>query len=464
MEVEHKPQSNSAVLPKQRNWRRAMVASSTLVAMLMVGLGFLPPALLQTSMRNRVIGQPFADTPLTAAATAASGGWFTPLTFHDVQIRDPENRIVCLVKELRTSKGMLGFLTEPDEVGRLTLVEPRFEVNVDASGKWPEFSQRPSRSRLNFEIMDGEVVVHVPWRKLPIVDVSKLDVTGRVGPGPDGRRTLTVDATQVFDHESLSEAHTEQNLALIAPVLSQSTTVSGAASVWVDTVQIPLEGEAKAPFPIRGRAEFHSLQARLKEEWISQLAILVGGATGTTVPDRIEVVRNCEVSFEISETGIRHDSMVFLLPDLAEELRVTSSGTISLDESLDLRLGVKVPSVAPANRPVMSFISQLTAEPIQLAVKGTVSKPKLELPAEFAAGLLNGIAPAQHTETSPAVPGAIAGMVQSFSNPDKEEAGRQLTGSIVDLIRAIDHNARQKAKENPDGKPQKTARKKRRSE
>lgn len=439
-----------------------MVASSTLVAMLMVGLGFLPPALLQTSMRNRVIGQPFADTPLTAAAAAASGGWFTPLIFHDVEIRDPGSRIVCQVKELRTSKGMLGFLTDPDEVGRLTLVEPKFEVNVADDGKWPELSQRPSGSRLSFEIIDGEVVVNVPWRKLPIVDVSKLDVTGRIGPGPDGRRTLTVDATQIFDHESLSESHSEQNLALIAPVLSQSTTVSGDASVWVDTVQIPLEGESKAPFPIRGRAQFHSLQARLKEEWITQLAMLVGGATGTTVPDRIEVVRNCAVSFEISDTGIRHDSMVFLLPDLARELRVTSSGTISLDESLDLRLGVKVPGIAPANRPVLSFISQLTAEPIQLAVKGTVSKPKLELPAEFAAGLLNGIVPAQHTQETPAVPNAIAGMVQSFGNPDKDEAGRQLTGSIVNLIRAIDHNAKQKAKDNPDGKNQKAVRKKRR--
>ncbi len=465
MEVEHKSQTETPAPKPKSRWRRAMVASSTLVAMLMVGLGFLPPILLQTSLRNRVIGKPFADGPMTATAATASGGWFTPLTFSDVEIRDGKSQIVCAIKELKTSKGMLGFMTEPDEVGRLVFVEPKVEVNVAEDGKWPEFPQRPSKSRLNFEIVDGEVIVNVPWRKLPIVDVQKLDVTGRIGPGPDGRRTLTVDATQIFSREPLSEAHTEQNLALIAPVLSQSTTVSGAASVWVDTIQIPLEGDSRSPFPIRGRAEFHSLEARLKEDWVNQLAALVGGATGTTLPDRVEVVKNSIVNFEVSESGIRHEGMVFLLPDIARELKITSSGTISLDESLDLKLAVKVPSIAPANRPMLSFISQLTAEPIQLAVKGTVSKPKLELPTGLAAGLLNGIVPAQHsTEEAPAVPDAIAGMIQSVGNPNKDEAGKQLTSSIFNLIKAVDQNAKQKAKDKAEGRTPRPAKKKRRAE
>lgn len=450
MEVENQSQPNPASTPAKPRWRRAMVASSTLVAMLIVGTGFLPPILLQTSLRDRVIGAPFADGPMKATAAAATGGWFTPLTFHDVHISDDKGQIVCTIKELRTTKGLLSFITEPDDVGRLTFVEPKVSVKVAEDGKWPEFSQKPSKSRLVYEVVDGELDVSVPWRKLPIVDVAKLDITGKIGPGPDGRRTLTVDATQVFDHEPLSEAHTEQNFALIAPVLSQSTTVSGSASVWLDTISMPLEGEQKSPFPIRGRAEFHTLDARLKEDWIRQLAALTGGITGTTLPDRVEVVKDSDVQFEISETGIRHEGMVFLLPEIAKELQITSEGTIQLDESLDLSLSVKVPKIVPANRPMLSFLSQLTAEPIQLAVKGTVSKPTLEMPQGLAGGLLSGIMPAQHTTEAPAVPDAISGVLQSVTNPNKEEAGKQLTGSIFSLIKAIDQNAKQKAAADPN--------------
>ena len=65
-------------------------------------------------------------------------------------------------------------------------------------------------------------------------------------------------------------------------------------------------------------------------------------------------------------------------------------------------------------------------------------------------GLLNGIMPAQHTTETPAVPDAISGIIQSVTNPNKEEAGKQLTGSIFNMIKAIDQNAKQKAAADPD--------------
>ncbi|MBC7967115.1 MAG: hypothetical protein H7Z17_14470 [Fuerstia sp.] len=446
--------------------RRGVVATSVLLSMLTVGICAGPAVLTATSMRNSLLNSAIGNEELMATAASATGGWFAPLVFHDVRIQDAEGKFVWTVKEIRTEKGVLSFITDSVHIGEIRLTDSSLKVRLNDEGQWPLTSRvKPSKSELTFRVENGSLELSVPWREIPIVELSRLTIAGNIGPDVDGHRMLNIDPVQLLDHEALSDAHTHQNLALIAPVLSQSTTLSGSASVWLDEMHIPLDenlssnvaaGEtpdaeqgASLNFPIHGRAEFHALDARLKENWTRQLTALVGQLSGTSLPDRIQVLKDSKVEFSVSDDGISHDGMVFLLPQLAEELTFTSSGIVHLDETLDLLLTVTVPNVVPAGRPFLALLSQLMAAPIQLRVVGTVSEPKLQFPEgmNLLSDLTSRIAPAGYTEEAPPLTSAVFDLIQNVGSQDREKAKQALPGNILNIIRAVDEQAKQKRQE-----------------
>ena len=449
-EVSEDTANHQAPTRAPARWRRAYVTTSVVMAMLVSGSAVLPFALMNTSLRDRVLGAAVNTDVLTATSETATGGWFAPLVFRNVRIFDADGRIVCTVRELRTSKGLLDRFTDALNAGLITLVEPHVEVHLGDDGKWPNFGKRTSsNAQLSFAIEDGSFKMTAPWRPVPIVDLDELRITGKVGPDAAGRRMLTVDAAQILDHEPLSEAHTRQNLAMVAPVLAQATEVSGSASVWMDESQIPLDRDDRQdqPFKIPGRVEFHSMEARLKDVWARQIVALTGQLTGTELPDRIEVLKNSRVDFVVAEDGISHDGMVFLLPQIAKQLTIESSGVVHLDESLDLLLTVTMPQVVTANQPVLALLSELSSEPLQLQVRGTVSQPQLQLPegTSLLDEISKRIAPAQHEEVAPTLPSAITDLLQDAGGADKAQARKDLPGNILNIIRAVDQAKKSKA-------------------
>jgi len=456
---------------KSQFWkRRGVVATSIILSMLSAGVCAIPMVLTATAMRNRVLNSAIDNEELTATAESATGGWFAPLVFHDVRIADADGHVVWTVKEIRTAKGLLSLITDPVHIGEIRLVKSSLKVQLNADGQWPLKGRvKPSKSELSFRIEDSSLELSVPWRAIPILDLSRLTITGDIGPDVDGHRMLNIDPVQVLDHEVLSESHSQQNLALIAPVLAQSTALSGSASVWLDEIHIPLdenpvsdinsgeisgtehgESESKSKsFPIRGRAEFHVLEARLKEHWTRQLTALIGQVSGTSLPDQIQILHDSTVQFSVSKDGIAHEGLVFLLPQLAQDLTITSSGIVRLDETLDLLLTLNVPKIVPAGRPLLVLLSQLSAAPMQLRVVGTVSEPKLQLPEgmNLLGDLTKRIAPAQYTEEAPSLPSAVIDLMQNAGSQDREQVKQDLPGSILNLIRAVDEQTKQKRAE-----------------
>lgn len=446
--------------------RRAVVTTSVVLSMLGTGICLAPTVLTATSMRNKLLASAVDNYKLTATSESATGGWFAPLAFQGVQIRSADGRFLWTLKEIQTSKGLLSFITDPDHVGDIRLTDSSAKITLDDDGKWP-FNKptEPSNSELAFHIANGSLEIIAPWREVPIVEISKLTIDGNIAKDANGQRRLHVEPIQVLDHEPLSESHTQQNLALIAPILSQSTELSGIASAWLDEINIPI-GQAVAAdsaesvnsettdgfrsnVQIRGRAEFHSLEARLKENWTKQLTAIIGQVSGSAIPNQIQVLKDSKLDFSITDKGIHHTGMVFLLPELAKEMTITSSGTVYLDESIDLLLGLNVPKIVQTGKPFLTMLAQLTSMPIQLRVLGTVSEPKLQLPEgmDLLSRLTNQVTPAQHTEESRALPYAVMDLIQNVGSQDREQAKKDLPGNILNLIRAVDQKAKEKQTE-----------------
>ncbi|MEJ7594828.1 MAG: hypothetical protein WKF77_25160 [Planctomycetaceae bacterium] len=97
----------------------------------------------------------------------------------------------------------------------------------------------------------------------------------------------------------------------------------------------------------------------------------------------------------------------------------------------------------------MAFLSQLMAVPIQFRVVGTVSEPKLQLPEgmNLLGDLTSRIAPAQYTEEAPPLTSAVLSLIQNVGGEDREEAKQALPGNILNLIRAVDEQTKQKRQE-----------------
>jgi len=441
-------------------WRRAIVASSVVGSLVLGGIVMLPTVLNQTEYRNRVLNTAFSKYGLKGTSATASGGWLVPMSYQQIEITDADGRVKVTVDEVRTSKSLLSLASSGNDLGTITLVNPVVEIALDEDGRLPiaQPDAIPSAVNVKFDVEGGAFKLSVPWRELPIVDVDGLNIAGAIEQREDGR-WLRVDPVRVFDHEPLSEAQTEQNLALIAPVLSQTTRVTGEASVWLDGVDMRLDGDpdadpdgsqaAVSPFPLSGRAEFYHVEARLKPEWATQIGQMLGQLGNRPVPDRLEIVRDSVVDFQFTEQGIHHEGLAIVLPDVANRLRVHSSGLVGLDESLNLNLAVQMPAPRGVGGPLLNTLTRLVATPLQLRVVGTVSEPKQVPPAggTWLDEASQRIAPDRHSPEPPPVAQAVMELIQTGADPNKHRAENDLPGSILGLIRAVKHEKERKQRE-----------------
>lgn len=426
----------------KKMWRRASVGIPMLCILAGLGVSFSPFLVLGSSLRDGALEDAVNQSGWHVESGSASGGWFQPISFFDVRISDADGRFECHVSEVRTNSSLIDFISGGPERQKITLVEPQTEIRIAKDGQWPKCSSSGSGMALDFSIEDGSLRVIVPSRSVPIVEVDSCDLRGSVGADENGVSWLNVEPFQVLDRRNLTDAETRHQLALIAPLLSQTTKVSGSVSLSLDQVQIPLDGRQGSAFPIRGRAEIHSLEARLKTGWARQISLMLGSLSGAEVPDQISMLEKTNINFKVIDNGIQHEATAFLFPQISPEFRVVTSGTVHFDETLDLTLSVFLPTELQEKQSALAFLRSFSTSPIPLAVTGTVSSPSVGFPERFdvLSEISRRVTPAQYTEEPPGVPTAVSVLLQGVirSEPSGVKSKKRLAGSILNLIRAVD--------------------------
>ena len=429
------PQHHSTHAPRPRRWRRAVVSGSLLLSMLATGTLLLPSLLLQTSASQLLLSLA-AGSGISVTSSGASGGWLTPLVFQNVQLRDAAGQLDCSIAELSTSKGLWGFLSGASTTTLLRLQNAVLRIKIGPDGRWPEFgSQDAATSDVLFAVENGHFQLSVPWRQVPLVDLDQLNLTGHVGLNSQQRRTIQFHKSQIFDHTPLSDSHADQNLALVAPVLSQTSNITGSASVWLDAIEMPLDATGSGtPFPIRGRVTFHKLEAMLADPLEHRLPVLLRRPAGLILPDRLRVAQETSVNFEITESGIHHDRMEFQLPQVASDFQIATSGTLRLDETLDLQLEVGLPGTLSNNLLWLRLLSFVVKPPLMLAVTGTIAEPAVGLPDGFRLWNVGGLF--SNSGTANTWPSAPGGLINSLREQGAAGARKSLTGSLLNLMQA----------------------------
>lgn len=436
-----KAHTNGTLRQQSRPWQRAGMATGVMVGLLFGVGALIPVAVNQTSYRNVLLNQTLKKHGLTAVASRSNGGWLDPFEFHDVVVSDPLGQLNGKIESLKSNRSILSHLFSGRKQSIVTLIHPRISIALDENGLLSlKTTPETATDDVIFLIQDGEVTLQVPWRDLPILELDQLNIQGRVAQESDGR-WLTIDAIDVLDHAELSDRHTEQNLALVAPLLSQATSLNGTISAQLSPIRICIDKEISADQSLlHGTVQIHSMKARLRKEWSRNIVRLVGQVKQTQIPAGVKLVSESEIEFSVSPEGIHHSGFTLLLPDVARGLEVASSGVLQLDEQVDLTLNIQMPMIRTSRNSFLSSLTDILQAPIQLRVTGTVSHPTIVTPdgRTLLEEFTHRVAPALHTEGSNSVAGSVRAIIQAGTTRNETTRKQQLPGQIFGLIRAID--------------------------
>lgn len=358
-----------------RRWRRraAMLIVATLTLLVLA-----PRLLTHTALRSSLLNALVGKRDLLVRAEEASGGWLEPLSFQQVSLRHRNGSLDCTIGRLQTNLSLLQYLFSPPDSAAVSGDHVSLTVHIDEQGRWPVLgSEGTAAERVRWAVTHGTLVLTVPWRPKPLISLQGLTVNGRIEPDQDGHRCLEIAACRLLDQTPLDDSHAQQNLALIAPVLSQTTGISGSASLLLEAVRIPLDGvEEFSPFPLRGTAVLHRLEASLTPQILQQVNSAVGRLP-LTLPAKISAPRNSQIDFAVTAAGIQHSEMAFSFRGPGPLLQVVTSGVLRLDETISLQLQLR----AGWTRLLPAPWRILTAWMLQrftLQAAGTVNSPELK--------------------------------------------------------------------------------------
>lgn len=368
------PRPSEPASPPLRRWRRR---ATILIAATLTVLVLAPRLLTHTALRSSLLNTLVGKRELLVQTEEASGGWLEPLSFRHVSLRHRNGSLNCTIGRLQTNVSLLQYLCGPPDSAAVSGDHVSLTVHIDEQGRWPTLeSEGTALGRLRWAVTHGTLVLTVPWRPHPLISLQELAVNGRIESDQHGHRSLEIAACRLLDQTPLDNSHAQQNLALIAPVLSQTTEISGSASLMLEAVRIPLDGADEfSPFPLRGTAVLHRLEASLTPQILQQVTSAVGRLP-LTLPARIFAPRNTQIDFAVTAAGIQHAEMAFGFRGLSPLLQIVTSGILRLDETISLQLQLRAGWTQLLQAP-WRILTAWILQRFTLQATGTVSAPEL---------------------------------------------------------------------------------------
>ena len=267
-----------------------------------------------------------------------------------------------------TSRGSVGI----DETLDLHVELPRLD-KAKAADKGPvECRITGTVSNPTLTVKDASLVIRLPEEELPLLDIDSVDITMKVETEGD-ESTLVADPFTVFDQHQMSSAKSDQLLSLVAPTLGDLTDVEGKITLTIETLRIPLGAagdQLVRDLALTGKLQLHDVSATIETPLATTLVKALAALYEKEPPDVVRVIKDADVSFELRNGRLYHESLRIGFPDISPELMGTLSGSVGLDKTLDIAL--EVPSV----------LSKLEGAPedaspdmVRIKITGTIDDP-----------------------------------------------------------------------------------------
>lgn len=433
MESEAKPQKT----------RRRLIAAVVLI--FGVTAVFLPNLIGATGLRNVLANHFISGHGYTASIDGASASWLARVEADGVIVARTGGDLSLSVQNAQTSESTWNLISSVPDFGHVVLNQPHLVLDLSRASPGSENSNddavATSFPTFSAAIEDGRITVLNSSGSSPI-DIRNLNASLHLRDAADGP-VLVMDRTQLFDHLKLTPEMCDHGLQLIAPVLSDVATVEGDFSLELTHVRMPLNSDdALQSGELMGRLRLHQVLCAARSPFLVEVTALIEQLTGFAATRDVKVLDDSWIEFEVRNGEVFHQGLTLLLPELSEDLRIETSGVVSLDEQLDLDLIVVLPEKWTRDIPILS---RLTAEPLEFRVVGTIADPEIRFPEDRdlideLAGRLN---PGGASAGKPTVEGAVGDLLQSLGTTGEGEPDvEQAAGSILKLIQAIRNQAR----------------------
>ena len=387
------------------------------IVALMVCVIVLPWIAQSTPLRNWIVGRAMKDPDLQVRTESASFGYFSPLSIGDLVINKTDGDLRVHVKNVECEKSWLRLWLDLPEAGTVHLKEPKVELVVSGkteTEKEPKESEKRSRPQFRSIVQNAAIEVRRAPEAEPVIDLKGLNLTVAIERDDTGQ-VWVVQPARVLDQTPLTPELCNDGLQLVAPMLGDALNVSGSVSLDLRKFRVPLgvDKERAQEIEIEGMVQLHDVNAGLKNPVIQSAAGLLAGLLKVELPDDIRVLNDSQVAFSIRNGRVQHQGLVFVFSDLSPELRVETSGTVGLDETLDLTLSISIPSSLLGEGPIARRFSD---RPLTVQVSGTINEPKLALPGQQ---------------------NILLGLGDALFSSDPEQRDENLSGTLFDALNKV---------------------------
>ena len=357
-------------------------------------------------------------------------------------------------REIESDRTILKAIFEGVELGELTVVEPAIHIHVESgssnlafqqpsdqqaadtqgdNGKSPPITIVNDSKTLRLRVENAQLYIKTPSMPKESQVFAGANLAGALRQDEEGR-SLIVDGGRIIDHAKLSKELCAGALKYIMPILSEATWTKGEFSIDLDACVIDLDDPHESL--ISGKLHVHGVEAGLNNKLIAAASNRVAALFGRDGFEAITFSDENVVQFQIRDGLVWHDGVEFGLPRVSEDLVVRTSGSVSLDESLDLTIDMPMPLHLIAAGPIAQA---LTDKVLTLQASGTLKDPRIEIADDdFVARLVGSIGQQLAEEERP-VQSIVKGLRDAIGRGDTEgsdsDSEDELETPILDRIR-----------------------------
>jgi hypothetical protein len=187
-------------------------------------------------------------------------------------------------------------------------------------------------------IKHAGLTVRLSGQDEPALDVDDVNLTLRLEKA-DKARVLTLDPAVIFAKRKLSPKLASKLVHLFDPTMSNTPQVSGAVSLAVDKLRVPVgvpRDQAIKGMEVEGKVVLHDVSTEVSTP-IRQALVQLIAALHLKVPGKVvHLAQNDEIRFRVRDGRLYHEGLRIGVPDIDPKLQITSRGSVGLDRTLDL--------------------------------------------------------------------------------------------------------------------------------
>ena len=409
-----------------------------------IGTFLLVVLLVPTILGSRWIYQPllsrFEAGEYRLQIDSVRFRWFSPLVFRGVSVKPLDGPTLFSVREVKTDRGLLGYILGGRRLGRVDVFDPTIDVELLNDGSNLQKligaleGQKTSESGVvpaidvEVHVHNFSAIVHRPAEPQPLLIVPPFDVQFAYRAA-EGESTLDVSPTTLLEQVNVTPELVQLGLGFAVPLLAKSAWFDGRVSLTTEAIHIPLS----KPVESTGRAKLtlHQMRSGPSDPSIIRVLDIVAQLRQKDSQHELVFVDGSQVDVQVENGQVKHQGLVLGLPRVDPRLQISSQGTVGLiDKSLNLLLEIPIPIEQMAKR---DTVREMGVPTIRLPIGGTLEKPEVQWTAlrENSADLI-GMIRDRVEEEAPGT-GALLGALEGLAGGQADEA----ISAASDLIKEI---------------------------